>query len=473
MNRFVAFLLIMTVAIASCKKSDPPLPDNLVQFEAAEQGLESNKNDITIKIKLSRAAEVAIPVTINFTESGVAYGTHYTTAPAATVPAPANPAEKVAFTLTIPAGSMETAFTLTKAAGILLNGDEFIGFEVKTAGGSVLVGATSKLKLKFSSIVSTGSALELNGGTGGSGAINSVYVDFSNNAQTAVLRKSWDLGFHGGNPFRVIINNATAAAVIAVNKTDINQVTAADINTADLAIGLGAGTMSLIDDPEGDITKTAIPEISATDGDNKVYVISRAGATGSAPALTDLKKIRILRTATGYTLQYANIDATTFQTLTIDKNAAYNFRYISFETGAVEVEPAKDRWDIQWTWSIYKTDNPPGSGQFVPYAFSDLVFTNRPGGAQVAEVMTSTVSYNDFAESHIAGVSFSNKRDAVGSRWRATTGTIGVKTDRFYVVKDPVGNVYKLKFINFHSPAVDGGKRGYPNIEYKLVKKGV
>ncbi|WP_255157753.1 HmuY family protein [Siphonobacter sp. BAB-5385] len=45
-----------------------------------------------------------------------------------------------------------------------------------------------------------------------------------------------------------------------------------------------------------------------------------------------------------------------------------------------------------------------------------------------------------------------------------------MKTDRFYVIKDAAGNVYKLKFINYTS--TDGGERGYPNIEYKLVKKG-
>jgi hypothetical protein len=37
------------------------------------------------------------------------------------------------------------------------------------------------------------------------------------------------------------------------------------------------------------------------------------------------------------------------------------------------------------------------------------------------------------------------------------------------MVKDATGNVYKLKFLNFTS--ADGGERGYPNIEYKLVKK--
>ncbi len=46
-----------------------------------------------------------------------------------------------------------------------------------------------------------------------------------------------------------------------------------------------------------------------------------------------------------------------------------------------------------------------------------------------------------------------------------------MKTDRFYVIKDAAGNVYKLRFISFH--ASDGGVRGYPKIEYKLGKESI
>ena len=84
--------------------------------------------------------------------------------------------------------------------------------------------------------------------------------------------------------------------------------------------------------------------------------------------------------------------------------------------------------------------------------------------------MSVTVSYADYSEAHLAGTNFSTNRWLIGSSWRATTGAVGVRTDRFYVLKDPAGNIYKLKFISFHPS--DGGVRGYPVIEYKLVKKG-
>lgn len=151
----------------------------------------------------------------------------------------------------------------------------------------------------------------------------------------------------------------------------------------------------------------------------------------------------------------------------IPKNPAYNFSYFHFEDGAVAVEPAKDRWDFQWTWSIFYTNS---GGVNVPYAFSDLVFINHHNDVKADTVFTSDVSYEDFDETHIAATDLVSDRNVIGSGWRATTGTVGVITDRFYVVQDSYGNVYKLKFVNFH--AADGGTRGKPVIKYELVKKG-
>lgn len=456
--RITALMLMLATVFSACEKDDPPMADNLIQFEAADQGLGTDVNSKDITIKLSRNTDVAIPVTVELTETGVVYGTHYTTTPAAAAGV---------ITLTIPAGSNSVSFNVTKKADILLNGDESVSFNIKSAGTPV--GQTTKLKLSFGSIVSTGTSLELNGGEGGSSAVNHVFVDFSNNVQTAVNRKIYDLKFASGADWRVLLNNVAGWAAVKTNKTDINAVNEADVTLAGMQIGYGFGTLAMIDDVEGDLTKNAMGEVSATESDNKVFLVSTAGATFTPPAITAIKKIRVLRNANGYTLQYADINATTFQTLTIEKNSAYNFRFASFATGLVNVEPAKDRWDIVWGWSFYKTFDAETS-KWIPYAYSDLVFSNRSGNVQAAEVLTSTVSYADFKESDLAAVSFDTRSDAIGAKWRLASQTgAGVYTDRFYVVKDAAGNVYKLKFVNFHPS--DGGKRGYPNIEYKLVKK--
>lgn len=317
---------------------------------------------------------------------------------------------------------------------------------------------------------STGSTLTLNGLIGseaGSAAGNSVFVDFSTDKQTSVARTSWDLGFYSGDDFKVILNHTVGATAIALNKTDLNLVTEADTTalaaSGDLNLGQGAGGFSYIDPVEGDaatyLAGTVIKTIAAADADNKVYIVNRGGTSG-------WQKIRVIRAGAGYTLQYAKITDKTFKTVNVIKDAAFNFKYVSFKTGATEVEPAKANWDIEWTLATYKAN------ATTPYTFSDFVLINFVGGVTAAEVIVadSKVTFADFAEANLTGKVFVGKREVIAGNWRVTSGTpVGVKTDRFYLVKDGAGNIYKLKFVSFHPN--DAGVRGKPVIEYKLVKK--
>jgi len=337
---------------------------------------------------------------------------------------------------------------------------------------------------------SDGSTLTLQGVAGseaGSSAANSVYVDFSADKQTSVLRDSWDLGFYSGSDFKVIINATNGSSVMQLDKTNLNDVTEADlIKQTDLTLALGSvpkedvngdNAVDYNDNPEFKkvdnpieariINKTAISEISATDANNKVYLLNPSGGSHTAVfSIDNVYKIRILRKGTGYTLQYAKLKSTTFNSLDIAKDDNFNFKHVSLTQGkTVDVEPVKTEWDIVWTWSLYYSGGLPNP---YIYGFSDLVFVNNLGGTQASEVTAK--SYADFSESDVAGVTFSTSRDAIADKWRVTTGT-GIKPDRFYLIKDASGNVYKLKFVSM-GVGSDGGTRGKPVIEYKLVKKG-
>lgn len=462
MKKIVRSLLLVAFlgTFNACSDDEPPLPDNLAAFEATEKGFEGEETEI--KISLTRAVDVATPVSVTLTPAQLIYDTEFTTTPAAA---------NNTITLSVPAGQSSVSFKVNKKSGVLLDGDESIAFKIASVGTPVLIGTNSALKLSFKAIISDGTSIQLNGIAGseaGSSAANSVFLDLSTNQQTPVLRSSWDLGFYSGSDFRVTINGTYGASALAINKTDINAVSDKDFKTDSLAVGQGVGKLSLVDDASGDITKTVIAAVSASDADNKVYILNRKGGSMDVLPVADLYKIRVLRKGSGYTLQYAKVNDTTFKTIDITKDAAYNFEFVSLEKGAtVDVEPAKDRWDLKWGYSMYFTNF--GSG-LIPYGFSDLVFTNNLGGVEAAEVLTTTATYDAFAESNLTGITFSKAADVIGSKWRVTQGTIGVKTDRFYLIKDPAGNIYKLKFISFH--ANDGGERGKPKLEYKLVKKG-
>lgn len=331
---------------------------------------------------------------------------------------------------------------------------------------------------------SDGSTLTLNGLIGaeaGSAAGNSVYVDFSADKQTSVARSSWDLGFYSGSDFRVILNNTTGAGAKVITTTNASLATVGEADTLGLTLAVNqagpANTdFAYFDAINGSLSSTVIPAVSATAADNKIIILNRG--TGGGIAARPWIKLKVTRNSSGgYTLQYGKIKETTnFTTIDIPKDGNFNFKFVSLNNGAVvSVEPEKANWDLVWTYSVYKTTF---GSDLVPYNFSDLVFINTLAGVTATAVATSTKSYAAFGEADLSVVTFSSARDVIGSNWRLTqpvtvngiTTPIGVKSDTFFLVKDGSGNVYKLKFNSFISN--DGGTRGKPVIEYKLVKKG-
>jgi len=320
---------------------------------------------------------------------------------------------------------------------------------------------------------SSGTTLTLNGligGEAGSAAGNSVYVDLSTDTQTPVARSSWDLGFYSGTNFRVILNNTTSAGAKVLTKSNLADVGETDTLNLSLVIIQNNPTppeFAYFDNLNGSITSTVIPEISANEADNKVIILNRG--MGGAIAARPWIKLKVTKnTSGGYTLQYGTIKQTSnFKTVQIAKDAAYNFKFVSLTSGTeVKVEPEKANWDFVWGYSVYKT---VFGGLSVPYNFSDLVLTNVHGQTQIAEVMvTKTIEYNTFTKSDATAstVKYSADRDAIGAKWRDSPGAI--KTDRFYVIKDGQGNLYKLKFNSFGG--TDGGTRGKPVLQYELLK---
>jgi len=458
MNKlFNKFLIVCgIVALGACKE-EVALPDNLAGFTTTQQGIEGE--EATVKISLSRATDVAIPISIQLTPTLVTYDKEFVTEPAAV---------NNVINVTIPSGQSEVSFKVKKKANVFLNGDETLVLKMTSVGSPALTGTNTELKLSFAAITSTGSTLTLEGKTAESNYANAVYADLSANATTIVNRKSWNLGFYQGGQFRVILNPGHETSATATAKTDITAVTLADtasVPNLNFTPGVDANTSALADSWDGDLTKTAFAEVSATETQNKVYLVAFTGNK----AKNQWYKVKVNRNGEGYKVQFARIGETTIQTVDIAKNADVNFSFLSLETGkTVSVEPRKINWDIQWGYSTSNAGTVPPS----PYWFQDFVLLNYAAGAEASEVLETTVTYANYAEANIATTIFTKTRDAIGSKWRVTApgSTTGIRRDRFYVVKDPSGNIYKLKFVSM-GLASDGGERGKPVIEYKLVKK--
>jgi hypothetical protein len=458
------FLMIISTAIliTACRKRDALLPDNLVNFETANQGLNASEDSIKVKMKLSRPTDRDVKVTINFTPHDLVYGTDFITSPTMV---------SNTLTLTVPSGNNETSVTVKKIPGVLFDGDEKLIMEIHSSEAPVYIGATKQFTLNFSELVANSASATINGG--GATYPNKVFIDLSANRQVAVNRGNWDLGFYTGNDdFRVVLNSSSAMMAKGIDRTDLSLVTIADTIgfSGDVVFSQTAPTTSslaYIDHPSGDLSRTAISSISATANENKVYIINRGFAPGSPAPARGWKKVRVIRNASGgYTLQHADIAATTFQEINIMKDGNYFFKYISFESGAVEVEPAKKKWDLAWTYFSNATNF--GTGE-VPYLFQDIILQNR--NVEVARVMSSTTTFENFTETDLAGLTFSSTQTTIGADWRSGGGpgtAPAVRTDRFYIIRDGDNNYYKLRF----TALTQNGVRGYPAVEFVLVKRG-
>jgi len=458
------YLLAAVVLFTACRKKDAlSAADNYAVFETSAQGIIATENSITVKVKLQRSTTTDVAVELNLTETGLVYGVDYTTTPAAV---------SGKLNLTIPSGNNEASFTISKVAGVLFDGDEKLVLDIYRTAAPVLIGVTKQFTLSFAELVALNSTTTINGG--GANFADKVFIDLSANRQTGVLRTNWDLGFYtGSDDFRVTLNSSLNMMAKQINKNDLTTVTAAD------TIGFGVDVafsqtnplvsqMPYMDYPSGDLTKTAIASIAATATDNKVYIVNRGNGIGTSAASRGWKKIRIIRNASGgYTLQHADIAATTFTSVDIAKDDAYFFKYVSFETGVVPVvEPQKKKWDFAWSYFANVTNF--GGGE-VPYMFQDIIIINR--NVQIAKVMTATKAFADFGEVDLAAQTYLTTQNAFAADWRSGGGpgvSPAVRTDRYYIIKDGDNNYYKVRF----TALTENGERGYPTYESVLVKKG-
>lgn len=318
---------------------------------------------------------------------------------------------------------------------------------------------------------------------GGPNEPHAVFADLSTSSLQSYERTAWDLGFYSGNEFRVLINGSVKMSAKKLETTDIDAVVAPDES---MFIAQGQGHSEQVDGADGVITGTTIAEISANDAENKVYLLNLGNGPGEiTPALgkegagagahRGWKKVRILRSGNGYKILYADINATTHQEAVIAKNTAYNFTGYSFTTNSVvAAEPVKGGWDIAFTAF---TNVIPSGGSFVPYFYPDYVVTNTKGGARSYEVIVAEgVTYDSFNRGDVVDAKFTNDQRNIGSNWRATSamGPGGfpvsqfvLKTDRFYVVKDTNGNIYKVRMTGGVNEA---GERGYPAFQYQILE---
>lgn len=460
----VAITLCVMLFVLSCSDDETILSDPfVVAFENLSANLTAFESQNTVNLVYSEITNQTGTITLNIVETNAVYGIDYTTTPAAM---------NNEIVLNIGSGEMNTSFTFNKIS-LDIDEETLIEFEITNI-------AYSNGTIQGNSIFQFNSSASLGGSlmptTGGPNQQDQVFVDLSNNKITTARRDSWDLGFYGGNDFRVAINGSLYMFAAPLTSTDIDAVssTSADVTNLQPQMNIGqVGANVYADGVTGDIGTTAISEISATATNNPVYLINMGLEVGTGtPEVGSVdisndsrgwKKIRVIRSGVDYVLQYADLDDTTHQEVTISKNSAFNFTFFSMENNqTVDVQPEKDKWDLGFTVFTNVIAFGPELGA---YGFSDFIITNRNGNVSSYSVETDISTYEDFSVTDIDTSSFDSSQNTIGSSWRSVfSGT--VTPDIFYILKDPDGNIYKLKFLALTN---DSGVRGYPEFEFELL----
>ena len=326
---------------------------------------------------------------------------------------------------------------------------------------------------------SVGAQLDIE--VGGETQPNQVFVDLSSDKQQVIDRSSWDFGFYSGASNSVILNAASGMLAYQLDKSDLAAVTVEDTLGLGEILSLEAIFASLflpeapdwlfssvdwVDDPTGDLSKTAISSISENANSNLVYIINR-GSTAAGMNRGWIKlKVDFIDGA--YSVKYADISDQDFNEITVEKEDDYNFSYLSIDNGLVMVEPESESWDLALTTYI----DIQNFGVEFPYGVKDWVIQNRTiKTAQVSVVENILTEFQEFTAEDVDGLTFSSDVDAIGGSWRTvaspTPGSVtAVVDDKFYVIEDTDGNYYKLVFTGMLSTT---GERGYPQIQYELI----
>jgi len=263
----------------------------------------------------------------------------------------------------------------------------------------------------------------------------------------------WDLGFESyGSGHNIILNTSRFMYAGNTGSNDFYGITS---NICDTMI---------YDDSTGDLSKTAIGQWGDfTDPLNPVYpkdvYIIDLGSDNMGVKYGYKKVVFELFENDSYQVHFSNLDGSDEQTTTIPTDPDRQFTLFSFSTGvsATPIQPADNAWDLcftQYSTILFDDNNIP-----TPYLVRG-VYMNTIGTSAAAD---STSSFYNTSISDVDNYTFLTEQDAIGYAWKTyKNDSYKINPDIFYLIKDQIGNYYKLKFAGYYNSS---GARGYPSFQ--------
>ncbi|BDD08436.1 hypothetical protein FUAX_08680 [Fulvitalea axinellae] len=454
LRSIIAMLAIST--LWSCSDDDDiDLPDLTASFSTKETSIGADETSATVTVTLSRKADIAGTLNVTLASEKLAYTTQYTTEPSANGSTVALP---------VSVGATQVTFLVKKTDGALFDGDEVLNMTLASETQGLLLGANTELKLSFGEVLSTGDVTSAD--MGGKDEGKQAYFDLSANRQWSKEANSWDLMFTNGSDFVVKLNYSNSVRAVSVGKSDFSAITEQDITDAKAKIPGGfSDPITSIDSETGSLDETAVAPISVTATENMVHLLRFPGQEANT---FTWKLAKFYRKNGGYVITHKMPEESTTKTLDVPKNADKgDFTHVSIKSNEiVDLVPAN--WDIAFTRMSVRLNM---GGTSIAYEYKDYVIHGSGCSSAIVtlgEGQELDSEFKAFDKTKAEALELSSVQNTIGSQWRSLgMNGASIKTDRFFVLKDASGNYYKLRFISLTN---DGGERGYPKFEYRLLQ---
>lgn len=291
---------------------------------------------------------------------------------------------------------------------------------------------------------------------------NQVYVDLETGFTKTIPYRSWDLAFENSpSGFRIYLN--TAKLMFAANTT-----------TTDMATADSTGkewkteTEHLYDDSTalGNWMDASLQSM------NHVYVIDRGRTEYFGTARW--RKLQVLYVnGSEYRIRYSLYNNSQLTEFTIPKNTDYSLSYFSFDNGGqlADVAPPKNMWDMVFTKYTYTYYSEPVNSPYRYYLVTGALLNKWAGNENICIRMDSTVNYVPFDSltgPQATAYPLNNLAGSIGFSWKDYDFSLGyvILPNRYYLVKDPPGYIYKIRFIDFYD---DQGNKGTAKFEYQRL----
>lgn len=272
-----------------------------------------------------------------------------------------------------------------------------------------------------------------------------VYFDLSSNSMKGMhLKTEWDLGIACSPSDKSIILNTSkvmfAAPMDGLTFEDITDTT-------------GFNTLKRTDASNGRTEELA-------SFGHQLFIVEK-GMNELGQQLGFFKFEVLENTDAYFKGRFANLDGSNEETVTLEKNADYNFIFINWSNGVdvKSIEPPKSEWDLVFTQYTFIFHEP----EYYPYLVTGCLINHH----ETRCYEEATRSFDEIDLAYAESIMTSEDRDIIGYDWKTFNGTTyTIDSERTFIILDQDGYFYKLRFIDFYN---DLGEKGSPKFEFQRL----